>query len=198
MDAFAKRMADQIKERYTEEDDRLRVANKILGQLIVSTHIQKVHGGGLAELEACKTINLTWISKKAHGCDAVDQNGLHAELKCTGVKKRRGKEAVKTNINYKFPQNVDVYQHYATSSEYAGGHYFVVMNRKKTKVRWWVKVSQQALADCMKQQMKKNPGKVHINLGGSICKRCDRGCKRWDEITGETHSCTIPIKLPTK
>lgn len=193
MDAFAKQIAKQIKDRYADEHDRLRLANKILAELTVETHSQKVHGGGLGELEACKTINLTWNSKKLHGCDAIDQLGRHVELKCTGVNKRQGGEAIKTNINYKLPENVDAYKHFATSPEYAGGHYWVVMNKAKSEVRWWMWIPQQKFANAIKKQLEKSSS-VHINFGSPVCKRCDRGCKRWDTIMGVTHACTALVK----
>jgi hypothetical protein len=190
MDAFAKQLAKQIKDKYPNEEDSLQVVNKVLGQLINTTHIQKVHSGGLAELEACRAIGLKWISTKAHGGDAVDSQGLHVELKCTGVKKSRGKEPVKCNINYVFPENVDVYQHFATSPEFAGGHYWVILNKTKSKVYWWVKITQQQLADYVKKQLKKNPGRSRVNFGSVICRVCEQGCARFDDIRRQKHACS--------
>lgn len=193
MDAFAKQIAKQIKDKYPNEEDSLQVANKILGQLIGTTHIQKVHGGGLAELEACRAIGLKWVSEDAHGADAFDKDGRRVELKCTGVKSATSKTAGKCNINYKFPENVDIYMHFAHSREYAGGHYWVIMNANKTEVRWWVHIPQQHLANYVREYIPQHPGKMAANFGSTLCRKCrGGGCNRFDEIRGQDHTCSSP------
>jgi hypothetical protein len=195
MDGFAKELAKQIKKEYPTEEDRLRVTNKIMGQLINTTHIQKIHAGGLPELEASAHIGLQWISTEAHGADAFNKEGQRVELKCTGVRKATNKVPGKTNANYDFPKNVDAYTHYATSTQYAGGHYFVVMNYAKTRVRWWVHITQQQLANSVREFIKDHPKSKKANFGSTLCKTCKGwACARWDHMRGLAHTCIVIVQ----
>lgn len=201
MDTFAESIAAQIRAKYATEEDRLRAANKVLGALMDATHPQKVHGS-LGELEACKTIGLTWIGHNARGPDARDAQGRHVELKVFGLRF----SDKSCSVNYKYPENVaDLVNYYATDASFAGGHYFVAMNFKKTSVLWWVHATQrqfaeavrQIRADEIKRQLRTKKSDVKkINVGSTLCKKCKR-CPRLEAIAqlliGANHVCPEPV-----
>jgi len=192
MDALAKQIANQIKKYYPTEEEQLQVANKVLGELRQQTHIQKIHGGGMSELEACKAIGLAWNGQNARGADAHDSFGRAVELKTFSLKST----AKACNVNYVFPKNVaDLPHYYATSPAYAGGHYWVAMNGHNTKVRWWFHITQANFAEIVRFHQQANPGKDKANFGSTLCKTCKK-CPRFQRLVGIPHVC-VPDPVAT-
>lgn len=185
-ESLARTLVSIIKEVFPVENDQLLVANKILGLIAVDTDIQKLHCGGLAELEACQMLNLKWIGDSNKGADAIDDHGRQVEIKTFMIKKTAKKIAC--NINYLYPANVDTVEHYAKSEKYAGGHYWVAVNYNKTVVLWTVHISQSKFAKLIQERLKDNPKEKSVNFGSNVCKKCFR-CKRVDKIAGIPHTC---------
>ena len=185
MDALAEKLASQIRLQYPgSEANQLQVVNLVMAKLAVKTHIQKLHGGGMAELVACTRLGLAWENENARGADARNAAGQAVELKTMEIlAKSKG-----CNVNYVYPKGVNVVKHYAESPEYVGGHYWVGMNKGKTEVLWYVHLTQAAFARLVSRRLKENSEELRVNFGSTLCKRCRR-CPRIDALAGLPKCC---------
>lgn len=184
LEAIAQHLVNQLRLSVTSETDQLLVLNYALGLVSTTTHIQKIHGGGLPELVACKAIKLRWENVNARGADAYNAQGQRVELKTFALKST----SKSCNVNYDFPKE-NAQQHFATDKNYAGGHYFVAMNARKTEVLWWVYLTQARFAEVAGVQERKNPGSAKVNLGSTLCSVCKQ-CPRLEAlIDGRAHAC---------
>jgi hypothetical protein len=189
MNQLVQHLTDVIRQHYPDsETDQLQVVNRVMAKLAVKTHIQKLHGGGLSELAACKELNLNWENENARGADAHDSQGRAVELKTTEIKAK----SVNCNINYVYPKGVDTVKHYAESPQYAGGHYWVGMNTGKTEVLWTVTVSQARFAQFIRERLLACPTEERVNFGSTVCKTCRR-CPRIDKLVFGRHTCNSKI-----
>jgi hypothetical protein len=164
-----------IKKAAAKEEDQLVLADAVLKALATKTHISKLKE--IPELIVCKALNLRWVSDKIHGADAYDAHGRAVELKTFAITKGKTKGI---SINYTCKETrTDTLQHYA-SSNFAGGHYWVAMNGRKTDVLWAVHLSQKDFLNLLRE---KETHKLRLNFGSTLCNVCQR-CARVDRIVG--------------
>lgn len=177
MEALIEKIMQLVQAHSHDREEQLLVLNAALARLASTATVKKLHSGGLPELVACHALGLRWESESAHGADAYDAQGRGVELKTIQL----GKRATRTNVNYVYPRDTDVVQHYARSPAYAGGHYWVAMNGRKTKVLWHTYFTQREFADLVAKRLLANPIEVRVNFGSTLCPRCRR-CPRFDEL----------------
>lgn len=152
------------------------------------THCSKITNGTMPELIACMALDLEWNNSTVHGHDAVDSEGRHCEIK-TFAYKRKGKH--KININYHPPPIKDgedkedyIKRVEIWISSSTGGHFWVAMSARKTKVhRSWF-IESDKLAKVVGEKIRRKCKNIdkNINFGCFVCPDCF-GLHRLDVIT---------------
>ena len=188
MENDAAKLAEIIKEKYSDEEDRILLCNMILTRVIDETNITKVQAAGVPELIACKAIGLKWNGKTVHGVDAVDKDGLNVELKTY----KRVMNGNRISIMYTLPPRkgrseddetyrTRVVNHFLTSPMYRGGHYWIGFDQAKETVLHWSYVDTITVATLINEYLVRNPKSTAKNFGGAICSQCKR-CHQVDRI----------------
>lgn len=172
MDDVIEECVRKIKAHTKDKEKRLIMGDAVMkGVSSKKIHIAKLKE--VPELIACNHIGLKWNLKTMHGYDAVNKRGEKVELK-TGITSSKN-----ININYTVKETPQkTLAHYA-SAAFAGGHYWVGMDSRKTKVLWFVHLSQERFLGILEEHSMH----VNINFGSTICKKCRR-CKRVDRLAG--------------
>jgi len=164
-----------IRKASSSEEEQLVIADAVLKALSSKTHLNKLKE--IAELIVCRTLNLRWVEDRMHGADAYDALNRAVELKTFAIDKGKTRNI---NINYTCKKDrASTLEHYS-KAEFAGGHYWVAMNDKKTEVLWHVYLSQ---ATFLKIIANKETHRVKVNFGSNLCSVCWR-CARVDRFAG--------------
>jgi hypothetical protein len=197
MKKTASELFKSIKEEFPEPLDQVLVIhfmNTEVPDTVVHPNKIKEIGEGVA----CKVIGLTWNCTTMHGKDAQDSKGRSVELKTYGPVTNH----TNCNIGYTFPAPISgqtkeqyaelVRKEFATSDKFTGGHYWVAMDKSRSKVYAWHYQSQKEFADYCKtyvlSRMRKIPKKAGpVNFGRTRCKQC-KTCHEFSEFeTTFTH-----------
>lgn len=182
MDKHVERLAKEISRLYPNEQDCLILVHKLQAALTPSIHINKK--AQTAELIACRHIGLKWNYATMHKEDATDKQGRKVELKTIACKVNQKGFSIMYDRKDTLAETLVHYE----SPQFAGGHYWVVMNHDKTEVFYYVYVSQFRLLKFIQKQLRKLPHCKKINFGSSICKGCNR-VHRVDKIAKVANSC---------
>jgi len=175
MNATVAECVKLIKNSSFSEEERLVIADAVLKELASKTHISKLKE--ISELVVCRELKLRWVEDKVHGADAYDSLNRAVELKTFAITKGKTKGI---SINYTCKSDrAATLEHYGGAA-FAGGHYWVAMNGKKTKVLWHVYLSQASFLKLLKE---KETHKLKLNFGSTLCPSCLR-CKRVDRLAG--------------